>query len=109
MNNTVHVNCTTDRNNHVSDYGPVKECNVKLLSYYNIAITTKSKRPWTIFRRYPKRDENNDRKRHGQTQFTNTKGRKLKRVITKPEQNPQMNTGGVGNSYSVSSNRRVTY
>ena len=37
-------------------------------------------------------DDNNDRKRHGQTQFTNTKGRKLKRVIMKPEQNPQMKT-----------------
>jgi uncharacterized lipoprotein YddW (UPF0748 family) len=37
-------------------------------------------------------DDNNDRKRHGQTQFTNTKGRKLIRVNTKPEQNPVMNS-----------------
>ena len=77
LNNTVSVNCTTD----VSDHGPVKECNVKLLSYYNITITTKSTMELHIVRRYKKviesqkstdHDENNDRKRHGQTQFTNT-------------------------------------
>jgi hypothetical protein len=81
LNNTVSVNCTTDINNHVSDHGPVKECNVKLLSYYNITITTKSTMELHIVRRYKNviesqkstdHDENNDRKRHGQTQFTNT-------------------------------------
>jgi hypothetical protein len=84
-------------NNHVSDHGPVKECNVKLLSYYNIAITTKSTMALNIVRRYQKNmiesqkstdnDDNN-----GQTQFTNTKGRKLRRVNTKLEQNPHMNS-----------------
>ena len=83
-------------------HGSVKECNVKLLSYYNIAITKKSTMALNIVRRYQKNmiesqkstdnDDNNDRKRHGQTQFTNAKGRKLKRVIMKPEQNPQMKT-----------------
>ena len=92
LNNTVNVDCTTDRNNHVCDHGPVKECNDKLLSYYNITITTKSKRPWNIVRRYQKRDENNDRKRHGQTQFTNTDDRKPKRINTKSEQKPDMNS-----------------
>jgi hypothetical protein len=37
-------------------------------------------------------DDNNDRKRHGQTQFTNTKGRKLERVNIKAEQKPDMNS-----------------
>jgi hypothetical protein len=32
--------------------GPVKECNAKLLSYYNIAITTKSTMALNIARRY---------------------------------------------------------
>jgi hypothetical protein len=53
---SVLVNCVTDRNNHVSDHGPVKECNVKLLSYYNIAITTKSTMTLNIVRRYQKND-----------------------------------------------------
>ena len=87
MNNTVSVNCTTDRNNHVSDHGPVKECNVKLLSYYNRAITTKSTMTLDIVRIYQKNmienqkstdhDENNDRKRHGQTQFTSTEDKQI--------------------------------
>jgi hypothetical protein len=119
LNNTVNVNCTTDINNHVNYHGPVKDCNVKVLSYYNIAITTKSTMALNNVRRYQNNmiesqkstdnDTNNDRKRHGQTQFTNTKGRKLKRGNTKPEQNLHMNTGGIGNSYSTSSNRRVIY
>ena len=57
-------------------------------------------------------DDNNDRKRHGQTQFTNTEDRKLKTVNTKSEQKPDMNScipEGVGNSCSTSSNCRVTY
>ena len=95
LNNTVSVNCTTDRNIHVSDHGSVKDCNVKLLSYYNIAITTKSKRPLNIVRRYQKNvianqkstdHDNNDRKKHGQTQFTHSEDRKLKTVNTKSEQ-----------------------
>ena len=32
-------------------------------------------------------DDNNDRKRHGQTQFTNTENRKLMGVNIKAEQN----------------------
>jgi hypothetical protein len=32
-------------------------------------------------------DDNNDRKRHGQTQFTTTENRKLMGVNVKPEQN----------------------
>ena len=77
MNNTVNVNCTTDRNNHVNYHGSVKECNVKVLSYYNIAITTKSTMALNIVRRYQNNmienqkstdhDDNSDRKRHGQT------------------------------------------
>ena len=69
-------------NNHVKYHGSVKECNAKLLSYYNIAITTKSTMELNIVRRYQDimiesqkstdHDTNNDRKRHGQTQFTNT-------------------------------------
>jgi hypothetical protein len=35
-------------------------------------------------------DENNDRKKHGQTQFTNSEDRKLKTVNTKSEQKPDM-------------------
>ena len=35
-------------------------------------------------------DDNNDRKRHGQTQFTSTEDRKLKTVNTKSEQIPDM-------------------
>ena len=35
-------------------------------------------------------DDNNDRKRHGQTKFTSTEDRKLKRGNTKPEQKPDM-------------------
>ena len=102
MNNTVHINCRTDRNNHVSDHGPVKECNVKLLSYYNIAITTKSTMALNNVRGYQNNmienqkstdnDTNNDRKRHGQAQFTNAKGGKLKMVNTRPEQKPYMNS-----------------
>jgi hypothetical protein len=60
-------------------HGPVKECNVKLLSYYNITITTKSTMALHIVRRYQKKnvienqkstdhDDNNDKKR----QFTQT-------------------------------------
>ena len=77
MNNAVSVNCTTDRNNHVNYHGSVKECNVKVLSYYNIAITTKSTMALNIVRRYQNNmienqkstdhDDNSDRKRHGQT------------------------------------------
>jgi hypothetical protein len=37
-------------------------------------------------------DDNNDRKRHGQTQFTSTEERKLKRGNTKSEQKPDMNS-----------------
>jgi hypothetical protein len=98
----VSVNCTTDRNIHVNYHGPVKECNVKVLSYYNITITTKSTMALNIVRRYQNNmiesqkstdnDDNNDRKRHEQTQFTNTKGRKLKRVNTKSKQKPHMNS-----------------
>jgi hypothetical protein len=33
-------------------HGPVKECNVKVLSYYNITITTKSTMALNIVRRY---------------------------------------------------------
>jgi hypothetical protein len=63
------------------------------LSYYNIAITTKSTMALNIARRYQNNmieskkstdnDDNNDRKRHWQTQFTNTEDRKPKRVNTK--------------------------
>ena len=35
-------------------------------------------------------DEDNDRRKHGQIQFTNTEDRKLKRVNTKAEQKPDM-------------------
>jgi hypothetical protein len=35
-------------------------------------------------------DEHNDRKKHGQTQFTNFEDRKLKTVNTKSEQKPDM-------------------
>ena len=37
-------------------------------------------------------DDNNDRKRHGQAQFTNTEDRKPKRVNTKSKQKPDMNS-----------------
>jgi LDH2 family malate/lactate/ureidoglycolate dehydrogenase len=97
LNNTVSVNCTIDRNNHVNYHGSVKESNVKLLSYYNIAITTKFTMALNIVRRYQNNmienqkstdnDDNNDRKRHGQTQFTNTENRKLMGVNIKAEQN----------------------
>jgi hypothetical protein len=35
-------------------------------------------------------DDHNDRKRHGQTQFTNTEDRKLMGVTTKAEQKADM-------------------
>jgi hypothetical protein len=101
LNNTVSVNCTTDCNIHVNYHGSVKECNVKVLSYYNIANTTKSTMALNIARRYQNNmiesqkstdNDNNDRKRHGQTQYTNTKGRKMKRFNTKSKQNPHMNS-----------------
>jgi len=57
LNNSVNVHCTTDRNNHVSDHSPVQECNAQLLSYYNIAITTKSTMALHIVRRYNKRNQ----------------------------------------------------
>ena len=37
LNNTISVNCTTDRNNHVSEHGPVKEvyCSIIVLLQYS--------------------------------------------------------------------------
>jgi hypothetical protein len=37
-------------------------------------------------------DDNNDRKRHGQAQFTNTEDRKPKRVNMKSKQKSDMNS-----------------
>jgi hypothetical protein len=87
-------------NNHVNYHGSVKDCNVKLLSYYNIAITTKSKRPLNIVRRYQKRDENNDRKRHGQTQFIHSEDRKLNTYcVVQTYRIPSVQLEGFGSSY----------
>ena len=73
-------------------HASVKECNVKLLSCYNIAITTKSTVALNIVRWYQNNmienqkstdhDDNNDRKRHGQTQFTNKGNNKITELRT---------------------------